>query len=201
MSFQFVAEKSMFKYKLAIMLLLSQLVTACIPIAIGTATVTAIDVALDRRTVGRNLDDGALELKLKKDFLLDPMLGNDVNITVTSVNGVVLLTGEVLNEQQRQRASILARNHPETRNVVNELALSGKTSLTSRANDSWITGRVKANLIGNRNIPATSINVTTERGKVYLLGLVTRSEADAAVQEARRVPGVTHIVKVFEYVK
>ena len=181
-------------------LLLSAL-SACIPIAIGTATVTAIDVALDRRTVGRNLDDNALELKLKKDILLDPMLGNAVHVNVTSVNGIVLLTGEVNNEEQRRRASLLARNHAETRNVVNELALSGKTSLTSRANDGVITAKVKTNLLTDKNIPATSINVTTERGKVYLLGLVTRSEGDAAVAAAKRVRGVTHIVKVFEYVE
>ena len=177
-----------------------QALTACIPIAIGTATVTAIDLIMERRTVGRNIDDNSLEIKLRKDYVVDDQLGTAVNISVTVINGIVLLTGEVKSDDQRQRATALAKEYIETREVVNEIELSGKTNLTSRANDSYITGKVKGKLVRADNVPSSNIKVVTERGKVYLLGLVTPAEADSAVAAVKSVRGVTHIVKVFEYI-
>jgi len=178
----------------------AEALTACVPIMVGAATVTAINVATDRRTLGRNLDDNTLELALRKEVLLDPELKGN-NISVTAINGIVLLTGEVASDDQRRRVTDIAKSNVKTLSVVNELQLAGTTSITSRANDTLITSKVKANLLRSRAVQANAIKVVTEAGKVYLLGLVTRAEADAAVQEAQRVSGITHIVKVFEYIK
>ena len=176
-----------------------QALGGCVPIAIGTATVTGIDLYTERRTVGQNVDDNTLELALRKDVALDDRL-DGTNVSVTAINGIVLLTGEVHTDAQRQYTEKLARSYVDTREVVNELELSGKTNLTSRANDSYITGKVKSKLIAADDVPSTNIKVVTERGKVYLLGLVTHPEADAAVEVTKTVGGVTHIVKVFEYI-
>ena len=184
----------------AVILTSGQLLTACIPVLVATATVTAINVATDRRTLGRNLDDNTLEITLRKDILLDDEL-NSTNISVTALNGIVLLTGEVSTDDQRRHAARLASNRTRTLTVVNELQLAGTTSITSRANDTVITSKVKAKLLRSRGVQANAIKVVTEAGKVYLLGLVTRAEADAAVEATQSVGGVTHIVKVFEYIK
>ncbi len=181
-------------------LLVAELMSACVPLVLGTTYVTAVDILLDRRTVGRTVDDTGLELKLRQAIRNTETLGDNVNISVTSVNGIVLLTGEVPSDQQRKRATALARVYPETRQVVNEIALSGKTNLTSRANDAWITLKVKAKLANAKAIPISNIKVVTERAGVYLLGLVTRSEAERAVAIAKSVPGARHIYKVFEYI-
>lgn len=173
--------------------------TACVPALVVGATVTTVNVATDRRTLGRNLDDNSLELDLRKDFLLDEKF-DGTNVSVTAINGIVLLTGEVSTDAQRQHAEALAKQRTRTLTVVNELQLAGKTSATSRANDSLITGKVKAKLLQSDDVQANVVKVVTEAGRVYLLGLVTRSEADAAVAAAQSVGGVTHIVKVFEYI-
>lgn len=178
----------------------SPLLTACIPILIGTATVTAIDLYMERRTVRQSIDDNTLELRLRKDMVSDEALGVSVNVSVTIINGIVLLTGEVHNDKQRKRAEALAHSYTDTRKVVNEIELSGQTNLNSRANDSYITGKVKSKLLLAENIPSSNIKVVTERGKVYLMGLVTHPEAEAAIEAFRSVSGVTHIVKVFEYI-
>ncbi len=175
--------------------------SGCIPILVGTAAVTTIDLVLDRRTVGRSIDDNSLEIKLRKTFHVDEKLGRSVNLSVTVVNGIVLLTGEVQKDAQRKRASALAKQYTETRKVVNEVKLSGTTNINSRANDSWITGKVKTKLLAEHGVPASNIKVVTEKGSVYLLGLVTRKEGDKAVEIAQSVRGVTHIFKVFEYIK
>ncbi len=177
----------------------SQMLIACTPILIGAATVTGVDLYLERRTLQRNIDDNALEIKLRNEYISDDQF-NGVNISVTAINGIVLLTGEVHNDKQRKSAEAIARDYIDTREVVNELELSGKTNLASRANDSYITGKVKTVLLKADNVPSTNIKVVTERSKVYLLGLVTRPEAEAAVKAAQSVNGVTHIVKVFEYI-
>jgi osmotically-inducible protein OsmY len=170
---------------------------------VAGATVTAVNVATDRRTLGRNIDDNSLELNLRKDYLLDKQL-QGTNISVTVINGIVLLTGEVATDTQRRYAEQIATERGEsmgTVEVVNELALAGTTSATSRANDTIITSKVKAKLLHARDIPANAIKVVTEAGKVYLLGMVTAAEADAAVAVTRTVGGITHIVKVFSIIK
>ena len=177
-----------------------QSITACAPLLLGTAVITTIDLSTERRTVGRSIDDNVLELKLRRNYWTDESLGS-VNISVTAMNGIVLLTGEVHSDEQRQYAESLARSYDQTREVVNELDLSGRSNINSRANDSYITAKVKARLLQANDLPLTNIKVVTERGNVYLLGLVTEAEALAAVELTQSVVGVTHIVKVFEYIK
>jgi osmotically-inducible protein OsmY len=183
-----------------LMLLGAALLTACIPVLVATATVTAIDVATDRRTIGRNLDDNTLELTLRKEILLDDSLGG-THISVTAVNGIVLLTGEVSTDSQRRRVTKMAQRQTSTLTVVNEIQLSGSTSITSRANDTAITGKVKSSLLLAKDVPSSAVKVVTEGGKVYLLGLVTRAEGDAAVAATQSVSGITQIIKVFEFIK
>ena len=183
-----------------IIILTVQSITACAPLLLGTAVITTIDLSTERRSVGRNIDDNVLELKLRRDYWTDESLGS-VNISVTVMNGIVLLTGEVHSDEQRQYAESLARSYEQTWDVVNELDLSGRSNINSRANDSYITAKVKARLLQANDLPLTNIKVVTERGNVYLLGLVTEAEALAAVELTQSVVGVTHIVKVFEYIK
>ena len=176
-----------------------QLLSACIPLVFTAVTVTAVDVSLDRRTAGKYWDDNALEVKLGRAIGNDAALGSGINVSVTAFNGIVLLTGEAYSDDQRQRVEELANGYEETRKVVNELELAGKTNLSSRLNDAWITGKVKTRLLQLSEPPPSAVKVVTEHGKVYLLGRVTRAETEAVVETIRDISGVTHIVKVFEY--
>ncbi len=151
--------------------------------------------------MGRNIDDNTLELKLRTDFRSDSKLGKAAHLSVTVINGLVLLTGEIRHEDQRERAVGLANYYTETRKVVDEIKLTDFTDLRSRANDSWITSKVKAKLFKAPAIPSSNIKVVTEKGRVYLLGLVTRAEAERSVNIAKTVRGVSHIYKVFEYIE
>lgn len=176
---------------------------SCVPLAVTAASVTAVDVIADRRTAGTYLDDNTLEIKLRKDINQDAVIGRATNVSVTAFNGVVLLTGQVHNEEQRNRAVKLADRYKannEVASVVNELALAGKTNITSRVNDSWITGKVKTRLFRvTEGGLVSKVKVVTEHGRVYLMGQVTQVEADTVVHAIRDVSGITQIVKVFEY--
>lgn len=188
------------KFAARIMLAALPMLSGCVPVLLATATVATVDISLDRRTTGTYIDDNLLEVRLRSQLRQDESLGDAVNISVTSFNGIVLLTGEVNTDEQRQRAGEIVTAEGTARKVVNELELAGKTSVIGRANDALLTSKVKFQLTKDENT-APTIKVVTEHGKVYLLGLVTQAEADAAVESALAVSGVTHIVKVFEYIE
>jgi len=183
-----------------LLLFTAELMTACVPVMVSAALVTGVNVVTDRRSLARNFNDNTLELALRFEVRNDEEL-KDNNVSVTAINGIVLLTGEVATDALRRKAGDIARNHKKTLTVVNELQLAGTTSLTSRANDTFITSKVKTNILASEDVPVNAVKVVTEGGKVYLLGLVTRDEADAAVEAAQKAGGATHIIKVFEYIK
>lgn len=169
----------------------------CAAVAVGGAA-TAVAVANDRRTTGVFVSDREITLRAMAR-LREAFPDRTDSIKVTSFNQQVLLTGQVPDEATRQRATEVVRAVPDVRDVFNELSVSGVTSFTSDANDAGITTRVKTRMFRAENVPGTKIKVTTESGVVYLMGLVTRAEADAATEIARTTSGVTKVVKLFEY--
>jgi osmotically-inducible protein OsmY len=187
-----------FPIALAALLVASPLfLTGCFPlVATGVATTAA--VAADRRTSGAIVEDERLEWTIGHE--IGRQLGDRAHVNVTSFNRLVLLTGEVPNNEARQQAEAIARKGANIRAVVNELVIAPPSTLGSRANDATLTTQVKARLVGNKDVPSHLIKVVTENGVVYLMGIVTRREADAATYVARTTLGVKRVVRVFEIV-
>jgi len=182
-------------------LLTANLLSACAPVVIGGAA-TGATVAHDRRTVGTFIDDEGIELKARGNIINEKDLNSQIHINITSINGVVLLSGEAPTEELRQRAEAIVRAIPKVRLIHNELTLAAPSSLMTRSSDTVITAKVKTKLFGIKGHPdfdATRVKVVTENGAVYLMGLMYRSEADAATEAARQVSGVQRVVKLFEY--
>lgn len=177
---------------------LSQL-QGCATAVVGGAAATGSAVALDRRTAGVFLGDQEIELRAQ-NRLGDAIAKNAGNISSTSYNRQVLLTGQVLDEATRARASEIVKGVPDVRTVYNELSLSGVTSLTSEANDAGITSKVKTRLLRDESVPGTKVKVVTEAAVVYLMGLVTQNEAKVATEIARTTSGVTKVVILFEFI-
>ncbi|MFC3148748.1 BON domain-containing protein [Piscinibacterium candidicorallinum] len=151
--------------------------------------------AADRRTLGTQLEDRQIQLRAETS-IASSMKGENVNLTV--YNRRVLMTGEVPSEALRKQAEDTARGVANVREVINELQIAGAAALTSRSNDALITTKVKTAFVDARDISANAFKVTTERGVVYLMGLVTPAEGDRAAQVASRVSGVAKVVKVLE---
>ena len=177
---------------------LSQL-QGCATAVVGGAAATGSAVALDRRTAGVFLGDQEIELRAQ-NRLGDAIAKNAGNISSTSYNRQVLLTGQVLDDATRARASEIVKGVPDVRTVYNELSLSGVTSLTSEANDAGITSKVKTRLLRDESVPGTKVKVVTEAAVVYLMGLVTQNEAKVATEIARTTSGVTKVVILFEFI-
>lgn len=172
-------------------------VSACFPLAATGIAIGAMAV-IDRRTIGAQTEDQAIELKAGD--ALEGAVSDASGIAVTSFNRRVLLTGQVLSGADRQSAGAAIAGMPNVRGVYNELEIAGKASLQVGAADTTITTRVKTALLRDELVPGNSVKVKTERSVVYLMGLVTNSEAQRAAEIASLVPGVARVVTVFELI-
>lgn len=172
--------------------------SGCVPLVVGGAAASGAVVATDRRSSATILDDQGIEMRVGRQ-IYDAVSGSS-HVTVTSWGGRVLLTGEVATEQDRQRAEQVARGVENVRAVINDLAVMPSSGLGSRTSDSFVTSKVKSALAGTAEVSARNVKVVTERGAVYLMGTVTREEADAATEAARTVSGVERVVRAFEFV-
>jgi osmotically-inducible protein OsmY len=171
--------------------------TACFPLLVGGAAGGAL-VAMDRRTSGAQLEDEGIELRSMAR--LRDNIGSRARVSVTSYNRQVLLTGEVLNENDRKLVEQVVSRVENVNGVVNELAIIDSPSLVQRSSDVLITGQVKALLIDAKDLYANAFKVVTERGTVYLMGRVTQREADRATEIARGARGVQKVVRILEII-
>lgn len=176
----------------------ASLLNACAPLLIGGAVASGALMYTDRRTSGAQLEDQAIELKAGPR--LKEALGERAHLNVTSYNRLVLITGEVASEADREAAEKAVRGIDNVRSIVNEAAVMGLSSLTARSNDALLTSKVKAAFIDDGNIQANAVKVVTERSTVYLMGRVTENEATKAAEVARTVGGVQKVVRVFEMI-
>ncbi|MCL1824769.1 MAG: BON domain-containing protein [Betaproteobacteria bacterium] len=173
------------------------LLQGCFPIMVAGVGATAL-AAADRRTTGTYVEDESLEWKVSN--LIRQHFGSLNRVVVTSYNRNVLLVGQVQDENVRAEAQRLASTVSNVRAVVNELTIGPAISLSSRSNDTVITGNVKTRFLNNKVFSTNHVKVVTEAGVVFLLGIVTRTEGDQAAEIARTSKGVKKVVRVFEYI-
>jgi len=169
------------------------------PAIIAGGSVVAVTSLEDRRTTGTQLDDSGIESNAASR--IGQRVGERAHINVTSFNRAVLLTGEAWDEATRTEVEKIVAQVPNIRNVTNEVQVAGLSSGTSRANDTAITARVKGRFVNVKDLNPLHVKVVTEAGVVFLLGLVTETEAETATDLARTTGGVRKVVKVFEYCK
>jgi osmotically-inducible protein OsmY len=181
---------------LLVIVLVAPFLSGCVGLALTGAAAAAVMVD-DRRTTGIYVEDENIEWKALARFNND-FKGSHIN--ATSFNQRVLLTGEVATEETKKAAEQAVKAITSVREVANELSIGGNSSFASRGNDAGITTNVKARMLGNGKFSTNHVKVLTEAGVVYLMGLVTQSEGEAAVEIARSTSGVSRVVKVFEYV-
>ncbi|GAA5317836.1 MAG: BON domain-containing protein [Candidatus Pelagadaptatus aseana] len=185
--------------KLLTALLASLMLSGCASL-IDATTEEPLQVNPGKRSLGSYIDDQQLETIITVNLRKASPELKAAHLDVVSFNGVVLLTGQVNSNSLRQQASSVARNVNSVRQVFNEIQISGNTSMLARANDTWLTTKVKTVLMSNKDIDSGRIKIVTENGTVYLLGLLSRVEAEKAANVVSHVQGVQKVVKAIEYI-
>ena len=170
--------------------------SGCAAAVVGGAAVGGM-MALDRRTVGTQVEDEGIELRAGNR--IHGIYGDKVHVNVTSYNRQVFLTGEVPSAEVRDAVEKTVAAEQNVRSVVNDLAVMPNSTIGQRSNDTFITGKVRASLVDAKDLSANSFKVVTERNVVYLMGRVSQREAGRATAIARGITGVSKVVRVFEY--
>ncbi len=167
----------------------------CFELAVGSALVGTM-AAVDRRTLGAQTDDKTLPIKAASRLRENLPEGHRIN--VNAFNRKVLLTGEVKDEAMRQEAERLIAQIDGVETVYNELAIDFIAGIGTRSSDTLLTTKVKASLIDAKDLQSNAIKVVSERGAVYLMGVVTERESTRAAELAAGVSGVAKVVKLFD---
>ena len=169
---------------------------------VGAVAVGAGSGALmvtDRRVSEVYLADEGIEIRVGN--AIRQQLGDKVHVNVTSYNRMLLLTGEAPDAATRDLVARTAiANSTEIKRITNELQIAGNSSFATRSNDTYLTSKVKARFLDAARFSINHVKVVTENSSVYLLGLVTQAEADAAVEIARTTGGVQRVIRVFEII-
>lgn len=166
--------------------------------AVATGAAAGALAVVDRRTFGTLTEDESIEWKILGHVM--NKYGDKAHVNQTAFNRRVLLTGEVPDEQTKADLEAYARGLPNVQQVWNELRVAPPTSFQARSNDAFITSKVKGRFVDGGKFRANLVKVVTEAGAVHLLGLVTRAEADAAIEIARTTSGVRKVVNLMEVI-
>ncbi|MBV2235029.1 MAG: BON domain-containing protein [Sterolibacterium sp.] len=186
------------RYALAALLaVMTSLLAGCFGAAVVGVGASALMVA-DRRAAETYITDEGIEVRAVAR--INERFGDRVHINVTSYNRSALLTGEVPDAATRAEVEKVISRVPNLKSISNELQIAGNSSLASRSNDTYLTSKVKARFIDTNKFAVNHVKVVTEAAVIYLLGLVTQEEAEAAVEVARTTGGVQKVVRVFEVI-
>lgn len=189
----------MSKSKFVFLLLFPILVLQGCATAVVTGAATGASIAHDRRTTGSIIDDQGIEFKAASAIFNNKEIYDQTHVNITSYNGTVLLTGEVMTEQLKQRVYDIVRRLPKVKTIHNELIIAAPSAIPARSSDTWITSKVKTKMAAEKGLDPFFVKVVTEHGTVYLMGIVSRAEANQAVRIASTSAGVQRVVKIFEY--
>lgn len=174
--------------------------TGCPAVIVGGAAAGGM-TSHDRRDYEVQVDDENIEQKANARFGDHQTLNGECHLSTTSYNRLVLLAGQCPSEQLRKESEKVLKEVPAVRRVQNEIRLLGPRSTLTASSDAWITSKVKSYMVAEKGFDSTRIKVVTENGEVFLMGLVTKPEAQRAIAIARNVSGVQRVVPVFEYVE
>ncbi len=183
--------------RLTAALMLATGLSACAPLLLGGAVGGAF-VMTDRRTSGAQLEDQGIEIKAERR--VREALGDKVHVNVRAYNRVVLLTGEVPSDLERQAVEKWAASTENVQSVINELAVMGAASLTARSSDVIVANKVRFTFVDAKDLQSNAFKVVVERGEVFLMGMVTEREAHRAAELASTVSGVVKVVKVLHII-
>jgi osmotically-inducible protein OsmY len=177
---------------------LTLLTSGCAEV-IHVTTSKPLEMNANQRSIGAKLNDQEIEtiatVNIKK---ADPELKH-AHVNVDSFNGIVLLTGQVPSERLRDLVADTVYKLNPVRELHNELYVGEATAFSKRSLDSWISTKIKAQLVADRETESHRIHFVTEMQTVYLMGLVTHQEADRITNMISHTSDVQKVVKVFEY--
>ena len=177
-----------------IILFIFILLSACIGSSSGGVFGTGVNVALDPRTLGTQIDDSIMQKSLQTRLVLTEKKYL-VKLSVKVLDGRIFLRGKVDEPEEKLKITKMAWETKGARSVKNNIAIKQKFSFKNTAKDILITSQLKTALILNKNVKAANFNINTINQKIYVFGIAyNESEKKEIIQEAKQIVDVKEIV-------
>ncbi len=184
--------------KLCAVLFIFSVLQGCAAVAVVALT-TSASMATDRRSIGNQIDDQSIEIEAYNEITKNKSLNDNTNLHIISVNGSVLIIGQAPNTYLRDQVIKIINSINGVVRIHNQIRVGNLTSITTQTNDAWLTSKIKSSLFSSDQVNGNTIKVITENAEVFLMGLVTKKEADIAINITRNISGVNRVYQVFEY--
>ena len=181
-------------YKKLGMLALMFFLSGCMDVAS-----TGAQAIYNRHQLQKTLNDQLLTMHAYQLINNKTDQFKDTNISISTYDSEMILAGQVPEAWQKEKAEALIKTIPDIKAVYNSITVAGASSTLTRLSDVWLTAKIKSKLIASDDVDATQVKVMTENGTVYLMGIVSKDEASAAVDIAADTDGVHKVVKLFSY--
>lgn len=186
------------RYPFAFLFVVLGLLQGCVAPVVAAGVGGALMTSNDRRSAGTMVEDDTIESKAQNR--IEEKYKDNAHVSITAFNRFALVTGTVTNDNTKMDIERIVGSIPNVKGIANELVVGTASGLAGHSADSRITGNVKMRFVKSPAFKADHVKVVTETGVVYLMGLVTRAEADAASDIASTTSGVQKVVRVFEYI-
>ncbi|UDG81715.1 divisome-associated lipoprotein YraP [Candidatus Profftia lariciata] len=193
---------SLIRYFPILLVIISELLLqGCIAATMISGAAIATKTIIDPRSLGRQIDDSTLESRLFNALDKNKQLKKLAHIVVTTYQGNILLTGQAPSSYLISCAKNIAISVNSNNAVYSEIRIGKPINLSTLFNDSWITTKVRSQLLMNDAVKSSNIKVITENSEVFLLGLVTPQESEAVAHIASQVNGVRRVITAFNILK
>lgn len=175
------------------------LLQGCIGAAVIASAAVATKSATDPRSVGRQVDDGTLEARVTAAINKYQEITRNARVITTAYEGKILLTGQAPDLALAERAKQIATKVEGVEAVYNEIRQATPVDLVTASKDTWITTKIKSQILTSDSVKSSTVKVITEGGEVFLLGILTQQEGAAAAKIASETDGVKRVTTAFTY--
>ena len=177
---------------------LSYNLIACSPlVVVGVTAGAGATIATDRRSPGKMVEDQAIEMQASDFIYSNETFGKKVHVSVTSINSVVLLTGEVPEAAYRDAIYEKVIRMRPVKDVINKIQVREVLSTEDRSNDLWISSKIKTRILAKKGLLSRT-KVITSDNHVYLMGMVNSEEAEEIIAIVEEMDGIGNVTPLYE---
>ena len=167
--------------------------SGCVNAAIGIGT-AAVAASTTEKGLSTSVSDSVIQAKLSDSFIQTSQ-SLFLNVETSVNNGSVLLTGKLKTQDEKITATRLSWEIKGVREVINEIQLSGTSSLKSSAKDLAASAQLRAALIRDPEISSLNFSIDVVNGIVYLSGVAeTEQERERVIAHAQELRFAKQVV-------
>lgn len=179
--------------KIASILFILLTLSSCIGVSSQGVLGTGVNVYLDPRTLGTQIDDSIMQ----KSFLIRvSQIDKKYVLSVSSkvVDGHIYLTGTVDSVDEKILLTKIAWKTEGARSVKNNIKVKDKFSLKNSAKDLLITSQLKVALLSNKQVSMANYQINTVNQIIFIFGIAkSESEKREVINEAKIIQDVKNI--------